>query len=527
MQLKRLLTRFSLMVLLLLGLNLTAIDSLPLYAQSQPFEPAPNPQAAQLFRQEWNRVDGPVQAGQTNRSWLWGPGPFSGFSEEYREAQPGGKRYVMYFDKARMELTDPQHPTPSYGLLVTELLSGNLQLDDNQYVAAPGGAANLSIAGDEGNWLTYARLKPYASLQGDNRAVDLTGQTVNWQLTEAQGLQTATEYERGQAQTLAYYEPTLGHNIPQVFWEYLNRKGVVYYGATGSYGQGQPLNWLNVVGYPLTEAYWVRQRVGGVDKDILIQAFQRRTLTFTPSNSPAFQVEMGNVGRQYAEWRYGHSFGANQQWSSPPLNPQGLSEVLRGKTGKKQVAITLDAGSTAVAFPKEIAALDKYQIKITFFLTGRWVLENPAYARYIATDQMEIANHTYSHPDLTTLSDTDVREEVTKGASAIELVTGQNPLPLFRFPYGARDSRVMRVVNELGYRSVYWTYDSLDSVGLPKSAEFLISRITGLSDSQLDGAIILMHLGNLTSGEALGPILENLTGRGFKVVTISELVSDS
>ena len=83
----------------------------------------------------------------------------------------------------------------------------------------------------------------------------------------------------------------------------------------------------------------------------------------------------------------------------------------------------------------------------------------------------------------------------------------------------------MQIVNQLGYRSIFWTYDSLDSVGSPKSSEFLISRITGFSDKELDGAIILMHLGNYTSGEALEPILANLQNRGFKIVTISQLLT--
>lgn len=199
-------------------------------------------------------------------------------------------------------------------------------------------------------------------------------------------------------------------------------------------------------------------------------------------------------------------------------------QIVRGKTGKKEVAITLDAGSTAVAFPKQLATLDKYGIKITFFLTGQWVHDNPQFAEQIAEDSMEIANHTYSHPDLSKLSDSKVMQEVDLGASTIESVTGVNPKPLFRFPFGAYTPHELNLLSKEGYRSIYWTYDSLDLVGTPKTAQFLISRVTGYSDSQLDGAIILMHVGNPTSGDALGPIIENLQSRGFKIVTVSELL---
>lgn len=201
-----------------------------------------------------------------------------------------------------------------------------------------------------------------------------------------------------------------------------------------------------------------------------------------------------------------------------------LAEVLRGPRGKKQIAITLDAGSTAVAFTKEIAALDKYNVKVTFFLTGAWVRENPQYAQQIARDGMEIANHTYDHPWLTKLSSDKVTDEINSGARTIQEVTGINPRPLFRFPYGDYDARTMKILNNLGYRSIYWTYDSLDLVGAHKTADQLFHVVTNISNTNLDGAIILMHLGNDTSGDALGPIIENLEGRGFKIVTISELI---
>ena len=207
-----------------------------------------------------------------------------------------------------------------------------------------------------------------------------------------------------------------------------------------------------------------------------------------------------------------------------PNTPNPLAEVLRGKPGKKQIAITLDAGSSAVAFPKEIEALDKRSLKLTFFLTGEWVRQNPQYAQRIAADGMEIANHTYDHPYLTKLSDAKVIDEITMGASTIEAVTGVNPKPLFRFPYGDYNGHTMQLLNSLGYRSIYWTYDSLDSVGTHKTAQQLFDTVTSISDAKLDGAIILMHLGNDTSGDALGPIIDNFEQRGFKIVTISKLI---
>jgi len=55
-----------------------------------------------------------------------------------------------------------------------------------------------------------------------------------------------------------------------------------------------------------TEAYWTKTQVSGQVKDVLVQLFERRVLTYTPSNSETYQVEMGNVGLQYYQWRYGN-----------------------------------------------------------------------------------------------------------------------------------------------------------------------------------------------------------------------------
>ena len=64
------------------------------------------------------------------------------------------------------------------------------------------------------------------------------------------------------------------------------------------------VNWVFAMGYPITEPYWTQIRVAGRRYRVLFQAFERRVLTFNPANPAAFQVEMGNVGLHYRDWRY-------------------------------------------------------------------------------------------------------------------------------------------------------------------------------------------------------------------------------
>jgi hypothetical protein len=80
-----------------------------------------------------------------------------------------------------------------------------------------------------------------------------------------------------------------------------------------SYMRAQPTDWLFAFGHPISEPYWVRTKIGGTEQWVLLQLFERRTLTYTPANAPAWQVEMGNVGQHYYTWRY--SVYENPPWA--------------------------------------------------------------------------------------------------------------------------------------------------------------------------------------------------------------------
>ncbi|MEI6045483.1 MAG: hypothetical protein WCS37_14135, partial [Chloroflexota bacterium] len=67
-----------------------------------------------------------------------------------------------------------------------------------------------------------------------------------------------------------------------------------------------PQDWLFVMGYPISEPYQTEITLAGKPTQVLIQVFERRVLTYTPSNADPFKVEQGNVGQHYYQWRYGN-----------------------------------------------------------------------------------------------------------------------------------------------------------------------------------------------------------------------------
>ncbi|MEI7555290.1 class F sortase [Candidatus Chlorohelix sp.] len=271
----------------------------------------------------WERTDWPVGLGATSRSWYWGPAPFAITSEAYAQS-PNGVRRVQYWDKSRMEITQPASDRNSKwyvtnGLLVREMVSGKMQMGNNPEESYKYAPANIPVSGDaaeyNSNSPTYASFKDLASLAMDNRFPQNSQPIIS---VLAKDGSVSTDYSlitQYPETAKAYYEPTLGHNIPGVLWHFMNLNGPVMIDRSL---QIQTIeNWVFAFGYPITEAYWTRSRVGGVEKDVLVQLFERRALTYTPSNPPGFQVEMGNVGSHYYNWRYSTPYGIAPAYTQP------------------------------------------------------------------------------------------------------------------------------------------------------------------------------------------------------------------
>lgn len=280
------------------GIGNTAWKQIQVVVKGSTKPTTPDP----AFAQVWARTDEPVAKGAVARSWTWGDQP-DGFALLY-ELYDGKQRLVQYHDKARMEITNPDGNRSdrffvTNGLLVRELITGQMQIGNAAFVSRQ--PAQVPIAGDatNPNAPTYASFQSLISFDGSipNRV----GQFVTTALDKAGNLRELTRPPA--SVKLVYYETNLGHSVPDVFWNFMNSQGLVQ-NQNGSYTQDKILDWVVALGYPISEPYWTRILVGGVEKDVLVQVFERRVLTYTPSNSPAFQVEMGNVGQHYYRWRY-------------------------------------------------------------------------------------------------------------------------------------------------------------------------------------------------------------------------------
>ena len=231
--------------------------------------------ANDAFQALWSKTD----ANPGGKTYVWGPSPFTdGLPEDYKEA--GGKRTVQYFDKGRMELG--ANGTITAGLLTVELITGKQQNGDTTFV--PRDPAKVPVAGDPDNaFPTYADLaKVQAAEQNTN------GKPVTKQFNSVGSFGTYDTKGDPQAVT-AGFDDTTKHNLPKAFADFRN---------------APDFGGLSAIGLAITEPIWATVKVGGMQKDVLMQGFERRVLTYTPSNPDGFRVEYGNIGRAYYAWRY-------------------------------------------------------------------------------------------------------------------------------------------------------------------------------------------------------------------------------
>ena len=256
------------------------------------------------FEALWTRTDAPVATGQAARSWLWGPEPFAVANEPYA-GSPTGLRLVEYVDKGRMELNDPSADRESpwfvtSGLLVREMVLGQIQVGAADFRGSE--PAQVPVTGDAGSFGAPS----YAAFAGKlQRVPDRRGRIVGDLMSSSGEVSQATPQGDPNLFTASEYDEVTGHNIPSVFVDWARRPGPVY--ESGALVNGPLMDRLFLLGRPLTEPYWVDATIGGTASRVLVQLFERRTLTYNPGNPPEWRVEMGNVGRAYFQWRYGSS----------------------------------------------------------------------------------------------------------------------------------------------------------------------------------------------------------------------------
>jgi len=189
------------------------------------------------------------------------------------------------------------------------------------------------------------------------------------------------------------------------------------------------------------------------------------------------------------------------------------------ETEEKLAAITFDCAWGADDIPQILDTLKEADVRATFFLVGQWAEKNQEMVKAMAMEGHDVANHSYSHFRMGSLSSEMQSSEIKKCGDVIERITG-GKCDLFRAPYGDYNNSLIQEARKLGYYTIQWDVDSLDwkpGIGREEIKQRIRSRVR-------NGSIILFHNDTPHTAKIMPEIIEELQSGGYKLVPVSRLI---
>ena len=211
------------------------------------------------------------------------------------------------------------------------------------------------------------------------------------------------------------------------------------------------------------------------------------------------------------------------------VNASGAYPVYYGKTVRKlpvysvgrddkKIAISFDCAWGTEHTDAILAAMEKFNVKCTFFAVEFWVKKYPDYVKKITEKGHELGTHGATHSHMAKMKEADILKELETSKKAIEDITGKKT-ELFRPPFGEYDDLLIECAEKSNLMTIQWNVDSLDWKDL--SAEEIANRVIAKVKS---GSIILCHNNGLHTAESLPLIFAALKQKGYEFVPISKLV---
>ena len=212
------------------------------------------------------------------------------------------------------------------------------------------------------------------------------------------------------------------------------------------------------------------------------------------------------------------------------LGPMGFERVKlpKGRFARlpkcetKRIAWTVDDGASSASVREYLNFIEKHDLRMTFFITSAypaWKRNRKQISELVAQGQLQLANHTFSHPSLTRISSSAIQQELRKCGRFIEDTFGVEAKPFFRPPYGRIDSRVIAAAKDIGYSSpVMWSGSLGDSTS--QRRRFILQMG---SKWIRDGVILLDHVNDRTPKYVFNQLAKFLRNRKLTTVTLDDV----
>ncbi len=211
-------------------------------------------------------------------------------------------------------------------------------------------------------------------------------------------------------------------------------------------------------------------------------------------------------------------FVNNKQTLEVSSNTKENLPIYNVQTEENAVSLTMNCAWNADDIDSILDTLNKYNIKITFFIVGDWADKYPEAVKKINENGHEIGNHSNTHPHVNKLNIDKNCEEITKCSEKLKNITGKE-VNLYRCPYGEYNNTVINAANSLNYYPIQWSLDTLDYTGL--TGNEMWNRL----DRKLKkGDIILMHNGTKHTADSLELLIKNIQSKGFEIKKVSDII---
>ncbi|WP_082927025.1 delta-lactam-biosynthetic de-N-acetylase [Paenibacillus tuaregi] len=237
----------------------------------------------------------------------------------------------------------------------------------------------------------------------------------------------------------------------------------------------------------------------------------------------------GSAQPVLADGPFHFGFKKSVNGSLPSINEEGFKDIIdkngaifTGDTRKKDIYLTFDNGYENKGYTSIILdTLKAKKVPAAFFITGHYVKDQPELVKRMAAEGHIIGNHSWSHPDMTTISNEKIKEELDKVKQAVTEVTGIKEMVYLRPPRGIFDERTLSVTRQYGYTNVFWSLAYKDwDVNDQKGGAYAFKKVV----SQLHpGAVLLIHAISKDNTDALGNIIDEARRQGYTFKSLNDL----
>ena len=188
----------------------------------------------------------------------------------------------------------------------------------------------------------------------------------------------------------------------------------------------------------------------------------------------------------------------------------------------KKIYLTFDAGYENGNVEKILNTLKEKNVPGAFFLLDNIILKNTELVLRMVNEGHLVCNHTKNHKDLTKLSKEEIVKNITDLEKIYEEKTGMKISKYFRFQEGRYNEECLSIINELGYKTIFWSFgyadwDDKNQPDCEKAKEKILKNTH-------NGEVILLHPTSSTNAEILASLIDSWRKMGYDFGTLDELV---